>query len=749
MNQSKLLFKWLLKERNIISKIYLLALLQGAMYLIIPLGIQGVVTFVMAGSISASLFLLCGIVVLAVLFIGLLQIWQMRLNESMHETIFGDVAARIGFYLNNKKLTAEILSRINHFFEVVTLQKGISKIVLDFSFSIISIVFGLIILPFYNSLFFSLTLILGAFFYFIVRHYGKAGIDSNIETSNQKYRLVELFQTEKGIEENENSAFISQVDEVLESYFIQRKSHYGVLEKQYKGIVFFKVLFIAILLFLGAFLVQTGELNIGQFVATEIIIFLVINSIEKLIISLNSFYDLITAIYKIEKITETSPEYSIFSKQSKTLKSFDSIYKRPYSKVIKVFVYSMCLCGLVILFLPWTQNVESTGFVTTLNPANRPQTITSRISGRVEKWFIQDGDLVKKNDTIAYISEIKEEYIDPNLLSRSESQIQSKESAMESFEQKINSVNAQIDALNKSLRMKLAQARNKIVQGKMKVTSDSTESITATSNLKVAETQLMRYEDLFNKGVVSRTDLENRRVKVQEAIAKKTAAENKFFGTKNELLNTEIELNSIQQEYAEKLMKADSEKYSVMSALFEAEGSLTKLQNQLVNYSMRQGFYYVLAPQEGYIHNTKIQGIGEIVKEGAALCSIVPSQSEQVVELYIDPVNLPLIQQGQTVQLTFDGWPAFVFSGWPGMSSGTYPAEVIAYDRVISPNGKFRILAKGKGKRWPEAIQVGGGVKGFALLRNVPLVYEMWRKINGFPPEFYQKSKSTISDEKN
>lgn len=732
-----------------ISKIYLLALLQGAMYLIIPLGIQGVVTFIMAGSISASLFLLCGIVVLAVLFIGLLQIWQMRLNESLHETIFGNVASRIGFYLNNKKLTSEILARINHFFEVITLQKGISKIVLDFSFSIISIVFGLFILPFYNSLFFTLTLVLGGFFYFIIRHYGKAGIDSNIETSNQKYRLVELFQSEKGIEEIENTAFISQVDDVLESYFIQRKGHYGVLEKQYKGIVFFKVLFIAILLFLGAFLVQTGELNIGQFVATEIIIFLVINSIEKFIISLDSFYDLITALYKIEKITESSPEYSIFSRHNKNLKSFDSIYKRPYSKVIKGFIYSICLCGLVILFLPWTQNVESTGFVTTLNPANRPQTITSRISGRVEKWFIRDGDLVKKNDTIAYISEIKEEYIDPELVSRSESQIQSKESAMESYEKKINAVNAQIDALNKSLRMKLAQARNKIVQGKIKVTSDSIESNTATSNFKVAETQLIRYEDLFNKGVVSRTDMENRRVKVQESLAKKTAAENKFFGTKNELLNIEIELNSIQQEYAEKLMKADSEKFSVMSSLFEAEGSLTKLQNQLVNYSMRQDFYYVLSPQDGYIHNAKIQGIGEIVKEGTALCSIVPLQSEQVVELYIDPINLPLIQKGQTVQLTFDGWPAFVFSGWPGMSYGTYPAEVIAYDRVISSNGKFRILAKGKGKRWPDAIQVGGGVSGLALLGNVPLVYEMWRIINGFPPEFYQKSKSTSSNEKN
>jgi multidrug resistance efflux pump len=296
--------------------------------------------------------------------------------------------------------------------------------------------------------------------------------------------------------------------------------------------------------------------------------------------------------------------------------------------------------------------------------------------------------------------------------------------------------------------MKMEQARNKIVQGKIKVVSDSIEANTAQANFKVAETQLKRYEELLNKGVISRTDMENRRIKLQEALAKKTSAENKFFGTKNELLNTEIELNSIQQEYAEKLMKADSEKYSVMSALFEAEGSLTKLQNQLVNYSMRQGFYYVLAPQDGYIQSTAIKGIGEIVKEGASLCSIIPDQSEQVVELFVQPMNLPLIQKGQRVQLTFDGWPAFVFSGWPGMSYGTYTAEIVAFDRSISANGKFRVLAKSIGEPWPEAVRIGSGVQGFALLGNVPLFYEMWRQINGFPPEFYAQPTKKDQDAK-
>jgi multidrug resistance efflux pump len=397
--------------------------------------------------------------------------------------------------------------------------------------------------------------------------------------------------------------------------------------------------------------------------------------------------------------------------------------------------------------MPWTQSVDSDGTVSTLNPENRPQTITSRIAGRVEKWFIREGDFVRKNDTIAFISEIKDEYIDPQLIARSESIIKAKETTIVSYEDKIEAVNSQIDALNKSLLLKMQQGRNKIIQAKIKIATDSIEAHTSSNNFKVAEEQLQRFEELVSKGVISKTELENRRVKVQEALAKKTSADNKFISAKNELLNAEIELNSIQQDYQEKLMKTESDKFSALSLMYEGEGALTKLQNQLANYSMRKGFYYVLAPQDGYIAKTNIQGIGEIVKEGAALCNIVPKQDEQAVELYIDPVNLPLIQKGQKVQLQFDGWPAFVFSGWPGISYGTFTAEIVAFDKVLSENGKFRILAKNAGEKWPEAIQIGGGVKGFALLNNVPLFYELWRTVNGFPPDFYKTTD--VSKKKN
>ena len=507
-------------------------------------------------------------------------------------------------------------------------------------------------------------------------------------------------------------------------------------------------MFVSILLFLGAYLVQIGSLNIGQFIASEIIIFLVINSVEKLVSSLGTCYDMITAIYKLESVFDNSENISIVNNHTYSLSSMKNIYYHPYSKVIKYSIYLIGLVAFIILFMPWTQNVESYGKVTTLNPENRPQTITSRIGGRIEKWFIHEGDYVNKNDTIAFISEIKDEYIDPLLINRSENQIKAKETTLESYEQKINAVNSQIDAINKTLRLKIEQSQNKILQTKMKIKTDSMEAQTSNSNYKVAEEQFKRYEELLIKGIISKTDVENRKVKLQDALAKKTSAENKYLASKNEFLNAEIELNSIQQEYQEKLMKAESDKFSALSALYEGEGSLNKLQNQLANYTMRKGFYYVLAPQDGYITKTYVQGIGEIIKEGASMCAIVPDQTEQAIEMFVNPIDFPLIQKGQTIQLIFDGWPAFVFSGWPGVSYGTFNAEVVAFDKVISDNGKFRLLAKNKGKKWPTGIQIGCGVKGFALLNNVPLIYELWRKINGFPPEFYIQKSTKKQDEK-
>ncbi|MCS6934331.1 MAG: HlyD family secretion protein, partial [Chitinophagales bacterium] len=169
------------------------------------------------------------------------------------------------------------------------------------------------------------------------------------------------------------------------------------------------------------------------------------------------------------------------------------------------------------------------------------------------------------------------------------------------------------------------------------------------------------------------------------------------------------------------------------------EGEIAKLENLFSSYAIRNEFYYVLAPQSGQITRTVKAGIGEVVKEGEMLVRIVPQDFEYAVEMYVSPVDLPLISLGQKVRFQFDGWPSIVFSGWQNISYGTFGGIVVAIDNTISDNGKFRVLVAEDKQDvpWPRALRVGGGAKGMALLKDVPLYYEIWRRLNGFPPDFY------------
>ncbi|PSJ71494.1 biotin attachment protein [Sphingobacteriales bacterium UPWRP_1] len=405
----------------------------------------------------------------------------------------------------------------------------------------------------------------------------------------------------------------------------------------------------------------------------------------------------------------------------------------------------LCLF-IVTMFLPWTQNIRAKGKVTTLKPEHRPQTIQTTIAGRIEKWYVQEGQLVKKGDTIVYISEIKDDYFDPQLLSRTAMQVEAKESSIGSYADKARALENQVKALTENRDFKLSQTKNKIRQTELKIQSDSIELEAAKTNYTVAKQQYDRQQELYNKGLASLTDLEQRQLKFQEALAKQISAENKFLTSRNELLNARIELNAIESEYADKIAKAQSDRFSTLSALYDAEGGVAKLQNQYANYSVRSQFYYILAPQDCYITKAIKTGIGETVKEGDDVVSIMPANYQLAVEMYIRPMDLPLIKVNEKVRFLFDGWPAFVFSGWPGVSFGTFGGRVVAIDNITSENDLYRILVAPdpQEQAWPAPLRVGSGAEGLALLNDVPLWYEFWRQLNGFPPEYYDSDASKL-----
>lgn len=421
-------------------------------------------------------------------------------------------------------------------------------------------------------------------------------------------------------------------------------------------------------------------------------------------------------------------------------KSTDRVFHQRYYKYFNRFLKGFAVLLVILLFLPWTQNVSGRGFLTTLTPDQRPQTIQSPIPGRIEKWYVQEGDFVKRGDTIMFISDIKNEYFDPDLVERTGTQIRAKEASVTSYEGKVKALRNQMAALANERSLKLEQARNKLLQANLKVQSDSIDLEAAKTNISIAERQYERVVQLESEGLKAITDLEEKRLKLQETQAKLISQQNKLLASRNEIINAQVEIGRVQNEYENKIAKAESDMFTAQSSQFDSEAQVTKLENEFTNYSMRNDMYYIRAPQNGFINKAIQGGIGQTFKEGDALVGIMPSDIDMAVETFVEPLDLPLMHLGEEVRIEFDGWPAIVFSGWPNVSYGTYGGVVVAVETFISDNGKYRILLAPDpdDHPWPIELRAGSGARTIALLEDVPIWYELWRQLNGFPPNYYQ-----------
>lgn len=435
------------------------------------------------------------------------------------------------------------------------------------------------------------------------------------------------------------------------------------------------------------------------------------------------------------------------NKITKNIEKYSTVIKlsnRPHYKILNRIILGVSIMCLIFLFLPWTQNISGSGAVTTLKPDQRPQTIHTAIAGRIEKWYIKEGDYVNKGDTILYISETKEDYLDPNLIEITKNQVDAKKLAQQSYGGKVKSLSTQIQAIKNERELKLQQAKNKIKQSVLKLMSDSMDLVAVRTQIKIATTQFNRSLNLNKEGLKPLSDVEEKRLKLQEIEAKIITQQNKLLASENELLNAKVEVNRISAEYEEKDSKVRSDQFTALSNEYDTKAQVNKLENQYANYKIRNGMYYIKAPQSGYINRTLQSGIGETIKEGTQIVSIMPSKYDIAVESYVSPNDLPLVHIGEKVSVWFDGWPAIVFSGWPNISYGTYGGKIVAVETFISENGKFRILiAPDKNEApWPKQISMGSGAQSLALLDNVPIWFEIWRTLNGFPPNYYFSNKT-------
>ena len=304
-------------ERKEITAIYFFAILSGLIQLSLPLGIQAIIGFVMGGAMSTSLIILISLVILGVLFTGLMQISQMRLNEKIQQKIFVRnafaFAERVPKFDLKKTDSFYLPELVNRFFEITTLQKGLSKLLLEIPTATIQMLSGLILLTFYHPAFILFGILLIFILGFILYYTGNRGLQTSLLESRSKYSLAawleEMARTIKSLKFSSGAKYhLQKTDDRVSSYLGFRTSHFKILLQQFYTLVGFKVVITAAMMIVGSILLVNQQLNIGQFIAAEIVIILVINSVEKLIGNLENVYDVLTAVEKLGKFTDKPVE---------------------------------------------------------------------------------------------------------------------------------------------------------------------------------------------------------------------------------------------------------------------------------------------------------------------------------------------------------------------------------------------------------------------------------------------------------
>lgn len=304
-------------DKKDIVQLFFYAIFAGLVSLSLPLGIQAIINLIQAGQVSVSWIVLVVIVVIGVALVGILSLMQLRITENLQQKIF--VRSSFEFAYRLPKIKFESLYNeyppelANRFFDTISIQKGTSKLLIDFSSALLQIVFGIILLSLYHPFFILFGVLLMILLYSIFKFSYNSGVSTSMKESKYKYKvaswLQEMARNNYSFRKKNNFDFaLTKNDSLVANYLQSREKHFGVIKRQFIQLIIFKIIITSGLLLIGGFLVLNQQMNIGQFVAAEIIILLVINSVEKIIIGLETFYDVLTSIEKIGQITDLEIE---------------------------------------------------------------------------------------------------------------------------------------------------------------------------------------------------------------------------------------------------------------------------------------------------------------------------------------------------------------------------------------------------------------------------------------------------------
>lgn len=402
---------------------------------------------------------------------------------------------------------------------------------------------------------------------------------------------------------------------------------------------------------------------------------------------------------------------------------------RLVGQVVIIFAWIFILLPVFMLFLPWQQNINGSGYVSSFIPAERQQTIDSPVSGRIQHWHVKEGAKVKKGDLLLEISDI-----DPQLPERLKQQRNANQAKLVAKQQELQAYQMQIEGLKTVRDMKVVTAEYKLDMVKQKMLSASEMLASVQASHNTALQQQKRLQRLLGDGLVSQRSFE---LAERDAIIAKrslNSAKASLQSVQAELKGTSADIDQVRANAQAKIDSALSSSNKIRSELEDIRNSLVK--NDLT--IARQRAQLIKAPQDGSVLRLLMNPQGDIVKQGDPLMILVPDTGSRAVEVWVSGNDAPLIQPGHPARLMFEGWPAVQFVGWPEVAVGTFGGTVAFVDASDNGQGKFRVLIvpDESDHLWPSSrfLRQGGAVKSWILLEEVSIGYEIWRQLNGFPP---------------
>lgn len=414
---------------------------------------------------------------------------------------------------------------------------------------------------------------------------------------------------------------------------------------------------------------------------------------------------------------------------------------RPLAIALVLLLATIVVC---LIYVPWQQSVTGYGRMIIFSPMDRPQNIEAQIPGRLVKWNIVEGQEVKEGEILAELSDIDSKFLDANQGQRLENQ---REFLVNSLNQAISrqaALGSQLKDLDSSRNVAIPAAEERARQGidRLKLAEQNVEQ--ARQAVTTAELNLKRLQELFEKGLRSKRDLELAELDIVTARTRLESMIASLDVAKKDLLVVNYDKDRVVNDTSAQLNSIRASLASVGETIAKTNSDLQKLDVDINNVRQRTDQRIVRAPRSGRLVRVLKVGQGETVKAGDVLAVLVPKTSDQAVEMWLSDFDAPLVSVGRQVRLNFAGWPAIQFVGWPSIAVGTFAGRVRVMDAVDDGNSRFRIIVvpdeeairAGKEEPWPplDQLRPGAEVNGWVMLDTVSLGFELWRQFNAFPP---------------